>query len=281
VEAFRQGLRDHGYVEGQNLVVEYRHASGEDEQVPALATELVSLPVDVIVAGGPVSTLAAKNATSTIPIVMASVGDPVGEGFVSSLARPGRNVTGTSLLNEQLPAKRLELLKQTVPGASRVAVLRNAAHPSNSREWGQMLDAAPALGVQLQSLDVRAANELEGAFAAAVEEHADGLLTLSNSTTLSSRPQIIALAAGSRLPSIHDRREFADAGALMTYGPSLTADRRRSAYYVDRILKGAKPADLPIEQPMTFDFVVNLKTAQALGVTFPNEIMLQVTDVIQ
>ncbi len=212
---------------------------------------------------------------------MMNVGDPVGLGLVDSLARPGGNVTGTSLLAPPLATKRLELLKEIVPGASRLAVLWRAAHTDNSLDWRAMMDAAPAVGIQLQSFSVGASNELEGAIVAAVEGRADGLLTLSNNITLSSRTEVVELALQHRLPSIYDRRAFVATGGLMWYGSSVEWERRRGTYYVDRILKGTKPADLPVEQPMTFDFVINLSTAEALGLTVPPHVLLQATEVIR
>jgi ABC-type uncharacterized transport system substrate-binding protein len=279
-EAFLDALRDYGYVEGQNLLVEYRDAAGRLDLFPALAAELVALPVDVIYAGeGPAAALAAKQATSTIPIVV-PVGDLLGNGLVASLARPGGNVTGLTNFSAQLVGKRLELLQQAVPGISRVAAIWNPANPAMPPYLQQTQDAAGELGLTLQPLAVRDATDLEPAFTTA-RQGADAVLVLTDAVLAPQAARIAELALQSRLPSMFQEREFAQVGGLMAYAPNSVLVYRRAAYYVDRILKGAKPADLPVEQPMTFDFVVNLKTARELGLTFPNEIMLQVTEVIQ
>jgi putative tryptophan/tyrosine transport system substrate-binding protein len=282
VEGFRQGLREHGYLEGENIIVEYRWADGQRERLPALATELARLPVDVIMAARDVTAVAAKQATNTVPIVFAGVDDPVGLELVASLGRPGGNVTGvTSGVALQLEGKRLELLTTTVPGASRVAVLWSPAGTGAADRWREIEAAARVLDVQLRSVEIGAPGDLATAFEAATREQADALLVERVLLTVAYRTEIAKLALYRKLPAIFDSREAVEAGGLMAYGPSLPAGYRRAAYFVDRILKGAKPADLPVEQPMTFDFVVNLKTAQTLGITFPNEIMLQVTEVIQ
>jgi putative tryptophan/tyrosine transport system substrate-binding protein len=279
-EALLQSLHERGYVQGQNIVVEYRTAKLVGDRLPVLAAELVQLPVDAIVAAGTPAHLAAARATGTIPIITL-VGDPVGDGLAASLARPGGNVTGLTSLDATLAAKRLELLKETVPRASRIAVLWRASNQSKAAEFRETQTAAQILGLELISLEVGSPEELEPAFAPAHREGADALVVLGDGLTYTRAAQIVALAAQQKLPALYEGKEFVDVGGLMSYGPSLTAAFRRAAYYVDRILKGAKPADLPVEQPMTFEFVINLKTAAALGLTFPNEILLQVTEVIQ
>jgi putative ABC transport system substrate-binding protein len=279
--AFREGLRDFGYVEGQNLHIEWRSAEGTFTRLPALAAELVQLPVDVIVSPSTVDVLAAKGATSTIPIVFVLAADPVGLGLVTSLPRPGGNVTGLSNLAAVLGQKRLELLKATAPWVSTVACLYDSTDPSSVGTMQGMNDAAQVLGVTLKPLEVRAADELDGVLDAAQRLPADALATTAGPLLVIHAPRIVEFAVSNRLPATYHNRSFVTAGGLMSYGTSNTAQFRRAAYYVDRILKGAKPADLPVEQPMTFDFVVNLKTARELGITFPNEIMLQVTEVIQ
>jgi putative ABC transport system substrate-binding protein len=279
-EAFQQGLRDHGYIMGENLIVEWRGAELMEGRLPALAAELVELPVEVIVTSGTQASLAAAQATTTIPVVTVT-GDPVGDGLAASLARPGGNVTGLTRLGPVLGAKRLELLREAVPGAARIAVLWNDSHSVKAVEFQEIQAAAPVLGVELISLGVRRPDDLTGAFEAAQREGAQALLVLGDTLTTSRGPEIARLAGESRLPSLHELREYAVAGGLMSYGPSLTANYRRVAYYVDRILKGAKPADLPIEQPMRFEFVVNMRTARALGITFPHEVALQITEVIE
>jgi putative tryptophan/tyrosine transport system substrate-binding protein len=278
---FRQGLRELGYVEGQNIEIEVRSAEGEYERLPDLAAELVRLQVDVIVTGAAPGVQAAQQATRTIPIVIAAVVDPETTGFVASLARPGGNITGLSSMAPVLVGKQLEFLKETVPGVSRVAVLWNPANPGDAPQFRQAEVAAAALGVRLQSVEVRSPDELDGAFVAMTQEQADGVVVLVDLMLLDHRARIADLAGKSRLPAVYGLREHVEAGGLMSYSASLDEMYRRAAYYVDRILKGAKPADLPVEQPMRFDFVVNLNTAQALGITFPNEIMLQVTEVVQ
>ena len=282
IEAFRQGLRDLGYVEGRNIVIEYRYADEKYERLPALAAELVRLKVDVIVSHGTPGPLAAKQATSAIPIVMTSAGDPVASGLVSSLARPGGNVTGLSLMVPELGGKRVQLLKEILPGLSRVAVLWNAANPYASLVVREMEIAATTLGVQLQSLVVRGPDDFEGALAAATTGRAGALTAVEDPLTITKRTQIVDFAAKSRLPAIYGVKEFVDAGGLMSYGAHL-ADlyRRAAATYVDKILKGAKPADLPVQQPTKFEFVINLKTAKALGLTIPQSVLLRADEVIQ
>jgi putative tryptophan/tyrosine transport system substrate-binding protein len=277
----RDGLRELGYVEGQNLAVEYRDSEDQRERLPGLAAELVRLQPDVIVAPTSVSVEVALQATNTLPIVFGAVSDPVGQGFVTSLARPGRNVTGLSDFGVTLSAKRLELLKESIAGGSTVAVLRNVTNPATALEWQATVDAARTLGVELQALEVRGADDLPGAFETARKAHADALLILTDSIVNFNLQQITGLAASGRLPAMYFQKLQAAGGGLMAYGPNYVAMWRRTAVYVDRILKGANPADLPIEQPTTFDFVINLKTAQALGLTIPPHVLLQATEVIQ
>jgi putative tryptophan/tyrosine transport system substrate-binding protein len=281
VEAFEEGLREHGYRDGQNITIDYRFAEGRDDRVGDLAAELVGLDVRVIVTEGGPAAYAAKQVTSTIPVVFALAADPVGTGLVASIPRPGENVTGLTTFSPELAGKRLELLKQVVPAMSRVAVLWNATSADKQREFGETEAAARALGIQVQSLALQGAEALDGAFERAARADASALATLGDPLTVNQRAHIVELAARSLLPAIYPLKLFVDVGGLMSYGPSIAGNFRRAAYYVDRILKGTSPADLPVEQPMTFDFVVNLKTAQALGITFPNEIMLQVTEVLE
>jgi putative ABC transport system substrate-binding protein len=274
-EAFRHGLRELGYVEGHNIVIEFRNADGI-EQLPALATELVRLNVDVIVAAPDVSIQAAKEATRTIPIVMAvSLDDPVERGFVASLARPGGNITGLSSLQQALLGKSLEILKEVVPKLSRVAVLWTADSPSQAAQVRALEVAAGALGVALQFLSLRGPNpDFERALRAATRDGASALLSVAGPMSFEHRARIVDLTAQSHLPGLHEVREFVEAGGLMAYGPSLSAMHRRAASYVDRILKGTKPADLPVEQPTKFELVINLKTAKALGITVPPSLLL-------
>jgi putative tryptophan/tyrosine transport system substrate-binding protein len=280
--AFRQGLRDLGYSEGQNVTLEWRSAESRVDQWPELAAELVRLSVDLIVAQGNVASQAAKQASVTIPIVMAFSPDPVRAGLVASLARPGGNVTGLASLTGQLGAKRLELLRDTVPGLARVAMVWNPEMADRAHEFEETAAAAQALGLgSLQSVELRHAGGLASAFDRILQGRAEALFWQPNPITNHYRAEFAEFATAHGLPTIAARRAFVEAGSLMSYGPDFPAMNRRAAYYVDRILKGAKPADLPVEQPMTFAFVVNLKTAQALGITFPNDILLQVTEVIQ
>jgi putative ABC transport system substrate-binding protein len=282
-EAFRQGLRALGYVEGQNVVIEDRYAEGSPERLRDLATELVRLPVDVIVAEGAAAIRAAQHATRTIPIVMAVTADPVGQGFVASLAHPGGNITGLSFLSAELPGKRLELLKETVPQSTHIAVLISAAHPYYESTMRDRTGAAQVLGLHLHAVEVRSMDELDTAFAAMIRAGADAVIVIEEALLLNSlRGGVVAdLAAKSRLPVMYSWREWVEAGCLMSYGPSRPEALRRAATYVDKILKGTKPADLPVEQATTFEFVINLKTAQALGLTIPPSLLLQVTDVIR
>jgi ABC-type uncharacterized transport system substrate-binding protein len=281
IEAFRQGLRDLGYVEGKNIVIEWRSAEGKLDRLPALAAELVRLKVDVIVTTGPAPTRPAKEATSTIPIVMAFDNDPVGNGFVASLARPGGNITGLSTLAPEISGKQLELLKETVPRLSRVAVLGSSTTPGNAQALKETELAAGALGVKLQNLDVLGPKDIETAFRAAGKERADAVLVLSASVLNSHRTEIAKLAAKSRLPAIYPFPEYVEAGGLMAYGPSVTDLFRRAATYVDKILKGTKPADLPVEQPTKFEFIINLKSAKQIGLTIPPNVLVRADRVIK
>jgi len=282
IEAFRQGLRELGYVEGKNIVIEYRYAEGKLDRLPALVAELVRLKVDVIVANGPPSTRAAKEATVTIPIVMAQDSDPVGSGFVASLARPGGNITGLATLAPELSGKRLELLKEIIPKLSRVAVLGTSTLPGNAQRLKEVELAAGALKVQLQYLDVLDLKDIQIAFRAASKGRADAVLMMAAGGVVSAhRTEIVELAVKSRLPVIYTNSLFVDAGGLMTYSASITDLDRRAATYVDKILKGAKPADLPVEQPKKFEFIVNLKAAKEIGLTIPPNVLARADKVIK
>ena len=284
-EAFRQGLRDLGYVEGRNVVIETRDAEGKPERLPALAAELIALKVDVIVTGGGTPpALAAKQATKTIPIVFASAPDPVTDGLVTSLARPGGNVTGSSNLNPELVGKCLEQLTQAVPGVSRVAVLWQPGF-MDERTDRDMLKAADiaarALGVRLEIVEARGPADIDRAFSKMTRARAGALTVLPSAMLFTERRRLVDLAAKNRLPAVYVQREFVEAGGLMAYGPNLADLFRRAATYVDKILKGAKPGDLPVEQPTKFDLVINLKTAKALGLTIPPSLLGRADEVIQ
>jgi putative ABC transport system substrate-binding protein len=282
IDAFLQGLRELGYVEGQNIVIEYRWADGNFERLPELAAELVRLKVDVIVAAVTQASLAAKNATGTIPIVMVAVGNPVDSGLIASLARPGANITGTSSMNVDVVGKQLELLKETLPKISRVDALWNPANPVfQGIQRRETEVAARALGVQLHFLEARGPDEIDRAFAAMAKERTKALLVLSDPVFTSHRKRIADLAAKQRLPTVCGIREYVEAGCLMAYGPSFPDMYRRAAYYVDRILKGTKPADLPVEQPMKFELVINLKTAKQIGLTIPPNVLARADRVIR
>ncbi len=281
INAFRKGLRDLGYVEGKNIVIEYRYAEGKRERLPDLAAELVRLKVDVIVVTGNRTIRVVKKATSTIPIVVAHTGDLVGPGHAASLARPGGNITGLVTMSPDLSTKRLELLKEAVPKISRVAVLWNAANRGKLREFKYTQTAANALRIQLQSVEVRRPDDLEQAFSAIKRERADALLLLPEGLVNSRASRIADFTLKNRLPAIHQVLSFADAGGLMVYGPNDLDLYRRAATYVDKILKGAKPGELPIEQPTKFQLVINLKTAKQLGLTIPPTLLLQATKVIK
>ena len=283
-EAFGQGLRDLGYVEGRNVVIEYRDAEGKFDRLPALAAELVALKVDVIVAGGTPQALAAKQATRTIPIVFASGGDPVTDGLVTSLARPGGNVTGLSGLSPELVGKWLELLTQAVPGVSRVAGLW---HPGavGERTEKDMLKraeaAARALGVRIQVVEARGPEDFDRAFSDMTRARAGALTVLGSAMFFGERRRLVDLAAKHRLPALYTSRDFVDAGGLMAYGPNLADSFRRAAIFVDKILKGAKPAALPVEQPTKFELVINMKTAKALGLTIPPSLLGRADHVVE
>ena len=280
-EGFFQEMRERGYVEGRNVIFDGRWYWNEIERLPALVAELVQLKVDVIVAGAAPAPEAAQRATSTIPIVMAYHADPVGVGLVSSLARPGKNITGMSVRSPELVGKQLQLLGEAIPGISRVALLSNPALPSNALIVKEAQVAATSLKVRLQVLKVRVPSDLALAFSAMTKDRAGGFIVISNSMFFAERTRIAELAAQSRLPSIYLQRQFAEAGGLMAYGPSNRDSLRRAATYVDRILKGAKPGDLPIEQPTKFELVINLKTAKALGLTIPPSLLGRADEVIQ
>jgi putative ABC transport system substrate-binding protein len=276
LEAFRQGLREFGYVEDQNFVIEYRFAEGRDDRLADLAAELVRLKVDVIVAGGTTATRAAHHATRTIPTVMAGTGDPVGEGFIASLAHPGGNTTGLSLLSAELPGKRLELLKETVPQSMRVAVLANPANARYASVVHNLTVAARALGLHLHIVELRRPDELDAAFAAMTRAGADALIVIAEPALMDSlRGRVVDFAAKSRLPAMYSWRDYVDAGGLMSYGPSLPGIYQRAATYMDKILKGANPADLPVEQSIKFELIINLKAAKAIGLTIPSTILFQ------
>ncbi|HSF29896.1 MAG TPA: ABC transporter substrate-binding protein [Candidatus Tectomicrobia bacterium] len=281
IEGLQRGLRKLGYVEGQNIIVEYRYVEGKAERFPELAAELVRMPVDIIMAQDERAVRAAQHATSTIPIVMLGVPEPVKSGFVDSLARPGGNITGTTSFDVDLSGKRLELLKETLPQFSRVAVLFNARSNPMRRRADSAKVAAQGLGLTLQTVGVQDPNELEAAFAAMTQERPDALLVVLDAFTFMQRRLILDFAPTHRLPAMYELREFVEEGGLMTYGTSFPAWYERSAYYVDRILKGAKPADLPVEQPMKFELVISLKTAQALGLTMPPSLLFQADEVIR
>jgi putative tryptophan/tyrosine transport system substrate-binding protein len=281
IEAFRHGLRDLGYVEGRNIAIEYRFAEGQADRLPALVAELIRLKVDIMVIDGTAAIRAAQHATTTIPIVMALSGDPVGDGLVASLARPGGNITGLSMMIPEVSGKRLELLQEAVPKLSHVAVLWNTDFPGSTLAFKETQTAAHALGLQLQSLEVRSPDEFDQAFAAMTREHADALVVISNELFFGHRRQLAELTVRHRLPAMFHLREYAEAGGLMAYGADAADMYRRAATYVDKILKGTTPADLPVEEPTKFTFVINLKPAQALGVTLPPHLLYFAEQVIQ
>jgi len=283
-EAFRQGLRDLGYVEGRNVVIEYRDAEGKYERLPTLAAELVALKVDVIVAPNTVGVLAAKQATRTLPIVFATAADPVTSGLVTSLARPASNVTGLSILAPELIGKRLELLTQAVPGVSRVAFLLQPGALGERTDKDMLKEAevaARALGVRPQFVEARGPEDFERAFSDMTRARAGALTVLTSNMFNNERRRLVALAAKNRLPTVYSFREYVDAGGLMSYGPDLADLHRRAATYVDKILKGAKPGDLPVEQPTKFELVINLRTAKALGLTIPQSLLGRADQVIE
>ncbi|HYS92516.1 MAG TPA: ABC transporter substrate-binding protein [Candidatus Acidoferrales bacterium] len=281
LEGFRQGLRDLGWVEGQNIVVEYRWAEGRFDRLPGLAEELVRLKVDVIVAPTSIYTGAAKRATSTIPIVFASHADPIGSGHVANLARPGANITGLTIIMSETMAKSLELLKAAVPGLARVAVLWDPATPSHGPGVKAVEATSQALGLRLQTLAVRSATEFDNTFAAISRERGGGVLVLSTPLFMGGARRLAELAMTYKLPTMFGPREHAEAGGLLSYGPDRADLYRRAATYVDKILKGAKPGDLPVQQATKFELVINLKTAKALGLTIPPSLLGRADEVIQ
>ena len=281
IEAFRQGLRELGYVERKNIVIEWRYGQEKPDRVSELAAELVRFKVDVIVSGGNSATQAAKKATNTIPIVMTQSSDPVASGFVASLARPGGNITGLSTLAPEISGKRLELLKEIVPKLSRVAVLGTSTSPGNAQELREVELAVGALRVKLQYLDLLSSKDIETAFRAASKERADAVLMMSGAVGSSQRKEIAELAVKSRLPAIYEQAAYVEDGGLMSYGVSVTDMARRAATYVDKILKGAKPADLPVEQPTKFEFIINLKAAKQIELTIPPNVLARADKVIR
>ncbi len=280
-DAARQGLRELGYVEGQNITLEVRWADGQSELLPELVAEVVRSKVDVLVVATTPGALAAKNATRTIPIVFVSVGDPVGNGLVASLARPGANLTGLGLLNPEISGKRLELLKESLPSISRVAVLTNPGNPVHAVFWRETHTAAQTLGLQLQPIGVRSPEDFDEAFWAAARGRANALLAFDDALTAGYRARLVALAAKYRLPAMYGFREFPEAGGLLSYGPNLLDQYRRTATYVDRILRGTRPSDLPVEQPTKFELVINRRTAQGLGLVIPPSVLARADQVIE
>jgi putative ABC transport system substrate-binding protein len=281
LQAFRQGLRELGHVEGQNITIELRWAEGQYDRLPGLAAELVRLKVNIIVAAGPSAVQAAKQATETIPIVMPAIADPVAMGFVASLAQPGGNITGISNMQPELVGKQLQLLKELLPKVSRVALLGNPANPGNIPLVRYAQDAARTLGVRLHPLEARDPREIDSAFEEISRERAGAVVVLSDTVLLDSRTRIANHAVWRRLPTVFGASEFTEAGGLLTYGPSISDGYRRAATYVDKILKGAKPAELPIGQPIKFELVINLKTAKALGLTIPPALLQRADQVIE
>ena len=281
-EVFRQALRELGWVDGQNIAIDFRFAESRFERLPELAAELLRLKPDVMVAQPSAAALAVRKATDTIPIVMANAGDPVRLGLVASLARPGGNVTGTAFsVGFETITKGLDMLKQAIPALNSVAVFSNPGNPGQALVMAELNGAARSLGVQLLPLNVRSSGDLDAAFAALMKERAQALLVVLDSLFVHNRARLGELALKHRLPSMHSARESVEAGGLMSYGPSLTDGTRRAAVYADKILKGAKPADLPVEQPTRFELVINLKTAKALGITIPKVVMLRADEVIE
>ena len=282
VEAFKQGLRERGYVEGHDIILERRYGEGSSEKISSIAAELVRLKVDIIVTATDPGVAAVKQQTQTIPIVMVNSTDPVGTGFVASLARPGGNVTGLSTISPDLSGKRLELLREVVPRLSRVAIIWNPDVRGDVLDYNETASAARSLRLQLQSVEVRRADDFNHAFSAIASGRAEALIVPApNPVTFSNRDQVVSFAQRNRLPAIYGYREFADAGGLMAYGPKLAEAWRRAATYVDKILKGAKPAELPVEQPIEFELVINLKTAKTQGLTIPQSLLLRADQVIQ
>ena len=282
LQAFRAGLRELGYVEGKNIQLEIRWGEGKLDRIPALAAELVQLKVDVILAATSPSVVAARQATQTIPIVMPVSSDPVGDGLVASLAHPGGNITGLSIMSAEMGEKRIQLLKEMYPKVSHaMAVLWNPDYVGMRARYEQARVAAPAIGLTVRSVEVRDARELDAAFEAIIREHPEALLLLVDPFTLSQRSRIVEFAAAQRLPAMYETSDFVDAGGLISYGPIVSDQYRRAATYVDKILRGAKPADLPVEQPTKFELAINLKAAKALGIKFPDSILLRADAVIE
>jgi len=281
VDAFRRAMAGLGYREGTNLEIIYRFAGGDVNRLPALAVDLVRAKPDVIVAANTASVAAAKRATTSIPIVMTATSDPVGSGFIASLARPGGNVTGTTNMNTELEGKRLQLLKELVPHLQRVAVLRNISNFANLDSWRETQNVARTMGIEVIAVDIRSPNQIDATLGAVPHLHAGAILVLNDAVLASNAASIVRLVAAQRIPAVYGLGRYTVAGGLMVYGDSEIADWARSATYVDRILKGAKPADLPVERPTTFELVVNLKTARTLGIIVPQSILLRATDIIQ
>jgi ABC-type uncharacterized transport system substrate-binding protein len=281
LEAFRDALRDHGYVEGKNIVIEYRDAEGKPDRLPNLAFDLVRLKVNGILVVGGEATLAAKNATTVIPIIMVAASDPVGTGLVASLARPGGNITGTSVFGPESSGKRLELLKELVPGLTRVAVLAYKANPAYKLQLKEVEGATQALKLQLQVVELRDSNDFDGAFGAAKKERAGAVNIVTSAFLTAHRKKLVESAEKSRLPVIYQSAAFVEVGGLMSYGPNVVYNYRRAATYVDKILKGAKPGELPVEQPTKFEFVINLKTAKQIGLTIPPNVLTRADRIIK
>ena len=278
---FREGFHDLGYTEGKNIVIEERYADGKEDRLPALAAELVQLKVDIIMVGGGNATLAAKNATKTVPIVMGTASDPVGTGLVASLARPGGNITGSTLINPDLSGKRLELLKETIPKLKHVAVLIHRDNPAATLMLKETETAAQSLGLQLQILEVHGSNELENAFGVAKKGRAEAMNVLSSAFLQIERKKIVELASMGQLTAMYVDRQFVESGGLMSYGANIADQFRRAATYVDKILKGAKPADLPVEQPTKFELIINLKAAKQIGLKIPPNVLVRADKVIK
>ena len=280
-DAFRQALRELGYIEGKNISLEWRSAEGQLDRLPALAAELVQFKVDIIVASSNPAIIALQKATQTIPIVMTVVADPVGAGFVASLARPGGNITGLTNLSEDLSSKRVELLKEILPKIMRVAVLRNPTIPTHAVLWKETQDTAKHFAMQLFPVDITGAGDLDTAFGAVIKNRAQAILVLPEPVTLTHRQEIVEFAAKNKLPGMYPFGDFTDVGGLVYYGPNRIDLWRRGAVYVDKILKGRKPADLPVEQPMKFEFVINLKAAKQIGLTIPPNVLVRADRVIR
>jgi putative ABC transport system substrate-binding protein len=281
LKAFDQGLRDLGYIDGQNIVIEYRFAKGNPERIPELASDLLHKKVDLILTSGTAQAQAIQQITTTTPIILVVSGDPVGTGLVASLARPGGNITGFSIISPELSGKRLELLKEAAPKIARVGVLWDPLPPDNILDFQTMQHAAQALGLKLQSFEVRGPEDLESAFSAAVKQRLDGIIVIGGGIINSHQKKILALETRTRLPAMHEQLWFAEAGGLMAYGVNFLDLFRRAATYVDKILKGAKPADLPVEQPTKFELVINLKTAKQIGLTIPPNVLARADKVIK